>query len=61
MPETGYEGIWVIDGRRIDVTGKTLIDETGGRAVVGAFAKIKGTRSGETVTANEIEIEMKRK
>jgi len=61
MPQTGYEGIWVIDGRKIDVTNKTLIDETGGKAVIGAFAKIKGIRSGDTITAYEIEIEKKNK
>ncbi len=61
MPKTGYEGIWVIDGRKIDVTNKTLIDETGGRAAVGVFAKVKGVRSGETISAYEIEIETKKK
>jgi hypothetical protein len=61
IPQSGYEGSWVIDGRRVEVDNKTLIDETGGRAAVGAFARVKGIRSGETITAYEIEIETKRK
>ncbi|MEW6600707.1 MAG: DUF5666 domain-containing protein [Nitrospirota bacterium] len=60
MPKAGYEGIWIIQGRNIEVTTKTIINETGGRAAVGAFAKVKGVRSGETISAIEIDIEMKR-
>jgi len=61
MPKSGYEGIWVIQGRKIEVTAKTIISETGGRAAVGTFVKVKGVRSGETITAYEIEIEGKGK
>lgn len=61
MPKSGYEGIWVIQGRKIEVTSKTIINETGGSAAVGAFARVKGIRSGETISAYEIDIDMKRK
>ena len=60
MPQTGYEGMWIIDGRTVEVTGRTLIDETGGRAVVGSYAKVKGVRIAEAFTAYEIEIDMKK-
>jgi hypothetical protein len=61
IPEAGYEGLWIIDGRKVEVNNKTLIDETGGRASVGAYTKVKGTRTGDTITAYEIEIESKKK
>ena len=61
MPQAGYEGSWIIDGRKIKVDNKTLIDETGGKAAVGVFVRVKGIRSGETITAYEIEIDTKRK
>ncbi|RJR14626.1 MAG: hypothetical protein C4581_13740 [Nitrospiraceae bacterium] len=61
LPKAGYEGLWIIDGRKIEVTTKTIISETGSGAAVGAFVKVKGSRSGETITAYEIEIEGKGK
>jgi hypothetical protein len=57
IPETGYDGLWIIDGRKVQVTSKTLIDETEERASVGAHTEVKGIRIGDTITAYEIEIE----
>lgn len=57
IPETGYEGVWIIDGRKVNVTSKTFIDETEERASVGANTEVKGIRTGDTITAYEIEIE----
>ena len=61
MPEKGYEGIWLVDGRKVEVNNKTLIEEKGGKFTKGASVKIKGVRSGETITAVEIEVNGKRK
>jgi hypothetical protein len=61
IPEAGYEGLWIIDGRKVKVNNKTLIDETDGRVSVGAYTKVKGIRTGDTITAHEIEIEQKEK
>ncbi|NIQ17260.1 MAG: hypothetical protein GTN43_00390 [Candidatus Aenigmarchaeota archaeon] len=61
IPESGYEGMWIIDGRKVVVNSKTLIDETDGRVSAGAYTKVKGIRSGDTITAYEIEIESKGK
>ena len=60
MPQAGFEGLWIIDGRTVEVTGSTLINETGGRAVVGSYAKVKGVRTAEKFTAYEIEIDVKK-
>ena len=59
MPQAGYEGVWIVNGRTVEVTGVTLIDETGGRAAVGSRARVKGVRTDETITAHEIEIDAK--
>jgi hypothetical protein len=60
MPQSGYEGLWIINGRSVEVTGMTLIDETAGRAAVGSRARVKGVRTDETITAHEIEIDAKK-
>lgn len=61
MPDAGYEGRWIIDGRTVEVTGRTLIDETEGRAAVGSFAKVKGMRTADVMSAIEIEIDARKK
>lgn len=60
MPENGYDGTWVIEGRNVEVNRNTLIDETGGMASRGAHVKVKGVRQGGRVTAIEIEIQGKK-
>jgi len=56
MPETGYEGIWMIGGKKVEVINRTLIDETAGSVSKGADVKVKGIRHGDVITAHEIEI-----
>lgn len=56
MPETGYEGIWMIGGKKVEVINRTLIDETAGSVSKGADVKVKGIRQGDVITAHEIEI-----
>jgi len=60
IPETGYDGLWIIDGRKVEVTSQTLIDETDGTASQGAYVKVKGVRKGGTITAYEIAIKVKK-
>ncbi len=61
MPQEAYEGLWVVDGRNVEVNNKTSIDEIDGKASVGAYAKIKGIRKGKSFTAYVIEIISKQK
>ncbi len=56
MPEMGYEGVWIVDGRRVLVTKQTYIEEEYGRATVGAYVEVKGTYSGDTFRAYKIEV-----
>jgi hypothetical protein len=56
MPENGYNGIWVIDGREVMVTKNTLIQEKHGSAAVGAYVDVAGNLTGKIFTAFEIEI-----
>ena len=54
MPQDGYEGVWVVAGRQVEVGTATLIDETLGKASNGCRARIKGVRAGNRVRAVEI-------
>ena len=61
MPQEAYEGLWIVDGRKVEVNNKTSIDEINGKASVGAYVKIKGIRKGKTITAYVIEVIGKQK
>ncbi len=56
MPEAGYEGIWIVDGRRVLVTKQTYIEEEYGRATMGAYIEVKGYYEGDTFKAYKIEV-----
>ncbi|MCI5159397.1 MAG: hypothetical protein D3906_13385, partial [Candidatus Electrothrix sp. AUS1_2] len=60
MPENGYNGTWVVDGKQILVTDATRIKEKYGRAAVGKYVEIEGRRDGESLKAFEIEVERSR-
>lgn len=59
LPE-GMIGIWIVDGKQIDVTDVTRIEEDYGKAAVGAYVEIEGTASGETLSARKIEVKSDR-
>ncbi len=56
MPEKGYTGVWVINGRKVLVTEQTYIEEEYGRATKGAYVEVKGVYSGDTFKASKIEV-----
>lgn len=58
IPEGGI-GTWVVKGKEILVTKETYIRERHGKAVAGAYVEIKGTYSGNTLQADEIEVKRK--
>ncbi|WPD21432.1 MAG: DUF5666 domain-containing protein [Candidatus Electrothrix aestuarii] len=60
MPESGYNGIWLIDGKQIRVTDSTRIKEKYGRAAIGKYVEVEGLRDGESLKAYEIEVERSR-
>jgi len=43
-PEDTKVGVWVIDGRQVQVTDSTVLDETQGQAVVGALVQVIAKR-----------------
>ena len=56
MPEQGLEGIWIVNGREVLVTGQTKIEEEHGKLAAGAYVKVEGNYEGNTFTAYEIEV-----
>jgi hypothetical protein len=61
MPESGWEGIWVVNGREILITGDTRIEEEHGKAEVGAYVEVEGNYVEKTFTVYKIEIRMDRR
>jgi hypothetical protein len=49
-------GIWIIDGRKINVTAETKIKEQHGKAAIGAYVKVEGYYQDKTYNAYEVEI-----
>lgn len=56
MPQGGYEGIWIVDGRKVLVTKQTFIEEEYGRATTGAYIEVKGYYEGDIFRAYKIEV-----
>ncbi len=58
MPATGFDGVWVISGREVNVVeGLTEIDEHKGPAEVGARVEVEAIREADgALTALEIEV-----
>jgi hypothetical protein len=49
-------GIWIVNGKEIQVTNRTSIKEKYGKAAVGAYVEVEGNYSGNTFTAVKIEV-----
>lgn len=60
MPESGREGVWIVNGRTIFVTNATLINNKHGAPETGAYVKVEGLYSGSNFTAFEIEVKRSR-
>ena len=61
MPEGGYDGIWIINGRQVLVSRSTKIKEKYGRAVIGSYVEVEGERDADnSFIAYEIEVERNR-
>ena len=59
MP-TGYTGTWIVNGRQVEVTPQTKIEQEYGRAAVGSYVEIKGRSDGQLFTAYELEVKQGR-
>ena len=49
-------GLWIVNGRSVQVTPQTKIKEKHGRAAVGAYVEIRGSSDGQTFHAQKVEI-----
>jgi hypothetical protein len=60
MPEQGYDGLWNIDGKMVNVTKDTKIKEKHGKLAVGAYVEVEGVTFEGKFIASELETEKKR-
>ena len=51
-----FTGIWIVNGRQVEVTPKTKIEQEYGRAVVGSYVEIEGRNDGQIFHAYELEV-----
>lgn len=52
----GVVGIWNVNGKEINVSRNTRIEEKNGRAEVGAYVEVEVTSSGNSLNAYKIEV-----
>jgi hypothetical protein len=60
MPEQGYVGQWNIDGKTVNVTKDTKIEEKHGKLAVGAYVEVEGVTFEGKFIASELETEKKK-
>jgi hypothetical protein len=56
MPEAGYAGVWVVNGREVSVTADTRIKDKHGIPETGAYVEVEGHYSGRELSAEEISV-----
>lgn len=57
LPDAGFTGTWIVAGKKVIVTPNTHIDEDDmTKLAVGVNVQIEGDISGDTVTADEVEV-----
>ncbi len=56
LPEKGYSGVWIVNGRQVIVTEDTFLEEEHGTVQLGAFVEIKGEQSGDSLAATKVEV-----
>jgi len=54
LPQKGYIGVWVIDGREVHVTPQAELDFRGGPVAVGTVVKVEGRTVEGKYIAREI-------
>jgi hypothetical protein len=56
LPEKGFSGVWIVNGRQVVVTEDTFMEEKHGTVKPGAFVEIKAIQSGDSLTATKVEV-----
>lgn len=57
LPASGVVGIWIVKGKKINVTKETNINEKAGKIGVGVYIEVEGNTKGDAIDAFEIEVE----
>jgi translation elongation factor EF-Tu-like GTPase len=52
----GLNGTWVVNGRSVEVTPQTRIEQKHGQIAVGTYVEINGRSDGRTFTAHKVEV-----
>ncbi len=52
----GSSGRWVVNGRPVEVTPQTRIEQEHGQIAVGTYVEINGRSDGRTFTAHKVEV-----
>ncbi|MFZ7125111.1 MAG: DUF5666 domain-containing protein [Desulfobacterales bacterium] len=60
LPDSGFEGTWIVDGQKVLVTWETAIDQEHGRITIGSYVEVKGDHSGDIISARRIELKKRR-
>jgi len=61
LPQGGIIGTWLINGRQVEVSRGTEIEQKRGRIAPGVYVKVEGHHSGSMFVAEEIEVKRKRR
>ena len=56
LPETGFSGIWIVNGREFVVTERTRLEQKHGLLEPGAYVEIKCIKSENTFTVEKVEV-----
>ena len=52
----GLSGTWVVNGRSVEVTPQTRIEQEHGQIAVGTYVEINGRSDGRTFTVHKVEV-----
>ncbi len=52
----GFNGTWIVNGRSVEVTPQTVIEQEHARIAVGTYVEIEGRSDGRTFTAHKVEV-----
>lgn len=52
----GLSGTWIVNGRSVEVSPQTVIEQEHVRIAVGTYVEIEGRSDGRTITAYKVEV-----
>lgn len=52
----GFSGTWIVNGRSVEVSPQTVIEQEHDGIAVGTYVEIEGRSDGRTITAYKVEV-----